>query len=180
MLEFSWTITQEVENFIFFNLKIKYFSPKKQGGEKSENSVGLWSFKFAFTFEMLGCLAGGLPSTCWSFLSGMFYSSSPSLAEAMLATADSGRVHQRRFCGCRWKGRGQYVWEHACGKRVRPRKSRGVPIPFSPTPSMNTHTRTYTHTSVSPHCFYSLVPRGEHNHQGVHFSWNRTKCADQI
>lgn len=68
-------------------MKIKFFSPKKQGGGKSENSVGLWSFKFAFTFEMLERLAGGLPSTWWSFLSGMFYSSLPSPAEAMLANA---------------------------------------------------------------------------------------------
>ena len=144
MLKFSWTITQEVENFFFFNLKIKFFSPKKQGGGKSENSVGLRSFKFVFTFEMPGRLAGGLRSTWWSFLSGMFYSSLPSPAEAILATAFRESSPERVLWV--WMEREGAVCVRACmWRKIQTQEEQRCSQPLRSNTSPWTHTCTHTH-----------------------------------
>ena len=62
---------------------------------------------FAFTFEILGDPPGILPLTHWSFMAGVFYPRAPLLAEAVLATADLGRVHQRGIRGCRQRREGE-------------------------------------------------------------------------
>ena len=93
---------------------------------------------------MLGQLAGGLRSTCWSFLSDMFYSSSPSPAEAMPATALRESSPERVF-GADGEGGGSMCESMHVEKDSDPGRAEVRPSPSIQHQSMNTHACTHTH-----------------------------------